>query len=297
LDAQDHRIGAAISASIAPLHEENDMPRLVRRWDALAWTEFRDLPADSVAILPVAAIEQHGPHLPLAVDAALATAILDRALARLPDDMSVLVLPLQAVGHSPEHARFPGTLSLGAETILALWSELGACVARAGLRRLLIFNAHGGQPGLVELVCRRLRSAHRLFAVGTSWFDLARPDPAEAALPAAERRWGIHAGAVETAMMRHLDPDAVREDKVADFSPAWTSRAAAHAQLAPHGGVGFGWETQDLHPAGAVGDARLGDAALGGRIVDQAAAALATLIAETSRVDLERWMRDGPAAP
>jgi creatinine amidohydrolase len=295
LRRRDHRTGAPFSASIAPILEETDMPRLARRWDTLTWTEFRDLPADSVAILPVAAIEQHGPHLPLAVDAALATAILDRALERAPADASLLVLPLQAIGHSPEHARFPGTLSLGAETILALWTEIGACVARAGLRRLLIFNAHGGQPQLVELVCRRLRGAHRLFAVGTSWFDLARPEPAEAILPAAERRWGIHAGAIETAMMRHLDPGCVREDRVADFSSAWMSRAGLHDQLAPHGGIGFGWETQDLHPAGAVGDPRLGDAALGARIVDQAATALATLLDEIRRFDVSAWMRDAPA--
>jgi creatinine amidohydrolase len=270
------------------------MPRLVRRWEALAWTEFRDLPPDCVAILPVAAIEQHGPHLPLAVDAALNTAILERALARLPDDMPVVVLPLQPVGHSPEHAGFPGTLTLGAETILALWTELGACVARAGLRRLLIFNTHGGQPQLVELTCRRLRAAHGLFAVGTSWFDLQRADPAEAVLSAAERRWGIHAGAVETAMMRHLHPGAVRESEAADFSSRWMGLTDAYAQLAPHGGTGFGWQTQDLHPAGAVGDARLGDAALGARIVDQAAEALATLVAEIRRFDVAAWMRDGP---
>ena len=270
------------------------MASLPRRWDALAWTEFRDLPKDCVAILPVAAIEQHGPHLPVSVDAALNAGIVDRALGLLPVDMPVVVLPAQNVGHSPEHARFPGTLSLGADTILALWSELGAGVARAGIRRLLIFNTHGGQPQLVELVCRRLRASHGLFAVGTSWFDLARSDPAEACLPVAERRWGIHAGAIETAMMRHLHPGDVREAAVGNFAPAWARHAAGNTQLAPHGGVGFGWETQDLNPSGAIGDARLGDAALGARIVDQAAAALATLLEEIRRFDIDAWMRDAP---
>ena len=206
------------------------MPVLPRRWDALAWTEFRDLPAGSVAILPVAAIEQHGPHLPLAVDAALNAAILDRALALAPQEMPLLALPPQVIGHSPEHARFPGTLTLGAETILALWTEIGACVARAGVRRLLIFNTHGGQPQLVELACRRLRAAHGLFAVGASWFDLQRPDPAEDILPESERRWGIHGGAVETAMMRHLHPASVRESEAA----CECSRERAADQLSPH---------------------------------------------------------------
>jgi len=270
------------------------MPVLPRRWDALAWTEFRDLPAGSVAILPVAAIEQHGPHLPLAVDAALNAAILDRALALAPQEMPLLALPPQVIGHSPEHARFPGTLTLGAETILALWTEIGACVARAGVRRLLIFNTHGGQPQLVELACRRLRAAHGLFAVGASWFDLQRPDPAEDILPESERRWGIHGGAVETAMMRHLHPASVRESEAGDFSSAWIRETGRHRQLMPHGRIGFGWETQDLSASGAVGDARAGDAALGGRIVAQTAAALAELLGEIHRFDVDAWMRAGP---
>ena len=272
------------------------MAALPRRWDELAWTDFARLPSDAVAILPVAAIEQHGPHLPLRVDAALAEAILARALAIAPAGMPLLALPMQAVGHSPEHARFPGTLTLRAETALALWEDIGASVARAGLRKLVVFNTHGGQPQLVDVLCTRLRAAHGMFAVAASWFRLHRPDPAEAALPEAERRWGIHAGAVETAMMRHLHPALVREDEARDFTSAWAARQGGFAQLAPHGEVGFGWETQDLGPSGAVGDARLGDAALGGRIVEQAAAALATLLAEVHRFDAGSWMREAPAS-
>jgi creatinine amidohydrolase len=262
------------------------------RWDARAWTEFRDLPRDTMAVLPVAAIEQHGPHLPLSVDADLNAGILDRALARLDAALPVLVLPAQVVGHSPEHARFPGTLSLSAETILALWTEIGAGVARAGIGKLLIFNSHGGQPQLVDLVCQRLRSAHRLFTVGVSWFDLPQPEPR--GLPATEMRWGIHGGAIETAMMRHLHPQTVREARAADFASTWIAETAHARLLAPHGPVRFGWETQDLNPAGAVGDARLGDAALGEALVDSAAAALAALIVEIHRFDAATYLRDAP---
>ena len=272
------------------------MAALPRRWDDLAWTDVAGLPRDAVAILPVAAIEQHGPHLPLRVDAALNEAILARALAIAPADLPLLALPMQAIGHSPEHARFPGTLTLRAETALALWEDIGASVARAGLRKLVVFNSHGGQPQLVDVLCTRLRAAHGMFAVAASWFRLHRPDPAEATLPEAERRWGIHAGAVETAMMRHLHPGLVREAAAGDFSSRWAARAHGFAQLAPHGEIGFGWETQDLGATGAVGDARLGDAALGGRIVEQAAAALATLLGEVHRFDAGSWMAGGPPA-
>ena len=122
------------------------MAALPRRWDELAWTDFARLPRDAVAILPVAAIEQHGPHLPLRVDAALAEAILARALEIAPAGMPLLALPLQAVGHSPEHARFPGTLALRAETALALWEDIGASVARAAAcraRRRVAAGRHG----------------------------------------------------------------------------------------------------------------------------------------------------------
>jgi len=264
------------------------------RWASCAWTDFRDLPRDAVAILPVAAIEQHGPHLPLSVDADLNAGILERALTRLDAALPVLVLPAQVIGHSPEHARFPGTLSLSAETILALWTEIGAAVARAGIGKLLIFNSHGGQPQLVDLVCQRLRSAHRLFAVGVSWFDLPQPQPEPGGLPDTEKRWGIHGGAIETAMMRHLHPEAVREAQAADFASRWIAETAQARLLAPHGAVRFGWETQDLNPAGAVGDARLGDAALGAALVDGAADAVGALIAEIHRFGAAADLRDAP---
>lgn len=272
------------------------MAALPRRWDELAWTDFASLPRDAVAILPVAATEQHGPHLPLRVDAALNEAILARALELAPAELPLLALPMQAVGHSPEHARFPGTLTLRAETTLALWEDIGASVARAGVRKLVVFNSHGGQPQLVDILCTRLRAAHGMFAVAASWFRLHRHDPAEAVLPEAERRWGIHAGAIETAMMRHLHPGQVREGGIGDFSPRWAAREGDFAQLAPHGDVGFGWETQDLGASGAVGDARLGDAELGGRIVAQAAAALAALLQEVHRFDAAAYLREGPLA-
>lgn len=267
---------------------------LTRRWQDLAWTDFAALDPDTVAILPVAAIEQHGPHLPLSVDATINEGLLARTLDRLPPHVPVLELPMQAVGLSVEHVRFPGTLTVPMETLAASWTAIGHGVARAGLRRLLVLNSHGGQPQLVDIVCRRLRIEARMLAVACLWSRLGHPvDPA---LTPAERRHGIHGGLVETSMMLALRPDLVRMDRARDFRSAWAPQEAAFAILAPEGEVGFGWETQDLNPAGALGNASRATAALGGRLLDHAAGRLAGLLEEVHRLDLSTWLRDAPDA-
>lgn len=130
---------------------------LLTRWQDLSWTDFQSLPDDAVAILPVAAVEQHGPHLPVSVDATINAGILDRALELLPADATVLALPMQSVGLSVEHVRFPGTLTLSAETLIAVLTEIGRSVARAGVRRLVILNSHGGQPPADQIDNLRLQ--------------------------------------------------------------------------------------------------------------------------------------------
>lgn len=270
------------------------MPPPSRKWEDLAWTDFAGLPPETIAVLPVGAIEQHGPHLPLRVDAILNAGILEQALSLVPASLPLLVLPAQCIGLSVEHARFPGTLTLQPATILALWNDIGDSVARAGLRKLLIVNSHGGQPQIVDLVCQQLRSRHRMLAVGVSWWRLDGVTEAEADLPEAERRHGIHGGAIETAMMLHLAPDLVRRAAFADFSSSWLAREGAYKQLGPVGPAGFAWETQDLNASGAVGDPRLATAELGARLVESAARSLATLLAEIHRFDAQAYLRDGP---
>ncbi|MBL8702954.1 MAG: creatininase family protein [Alphaproteobacteria bacterium] len=265
-----------------------------RHWADLAWTDFPRLPPETVAILPVGAIEQHGPHLPLRVDATLNAGIVERALALVPAAVPLLVLPTQGIGLSVEHARFPGTLTLQPATILALWNDIGDSVARAGLRKLLILNSHGGQPQIVDLVCQQLRGRHRMLAVGVSWWRLAGVAQVEDALPATERRHGIHGGAVETAMMMHLAPDLVRHAAFADFASTWIAREAGQQQLGPFGPAAFAWETQDLNASGAVGDPRLATPELGARLVEAASRALAALIEEIHRFDAQVYLRDSP---
>jgi creatinine amidohydrolase len=263
------------------------MPLPSRYWQDLPWPAFRSLPPDTVAVLPVAAIEQHGPHLPVSVDTTINQGLLTAALARLPAEAPVLVLPTQAVGLSVEHTRFPGTLTSSAETLLALWTEIGESVARAGVRRLVIFNSHGGQPQLVDLVCRRLRIRARMFAVGCMWPRLGMP-------PGLDDPEGIHGGLVETAVMLHLAPALVDMRQARNFRSAWLDRAADFKALVPEGGIGFGWQTQDLHPAGALGDASRGTAEAGALVVDHIATRLAGLLQEVQRFDLDGWLRDDP---
>lgn len=262
-----------------------------RFWQDLPWPAFAGLPKDTVAVLPVAAIEQHGPHLPVSVDRTINEGILAHALSLLPDTLPVLVLPTQAVGLSVEHIRFPGTLTSTAETLVALWTEIGQSVARAGVRKLVLLNSHGGQPQVVDIVCRRLRISHAMFAVACMWSRLGKP---EGLVDPVEARHGIHGGFVETSVMLHLAPDRVDMAKAQDFRSRWLARENSNSVLVPEGAVGFGWETQDLHPAGALGNASIATAEAGQAFVTHAAGRLATLLQEVHDLDLDEWLQSTP---
>jgi creatinine amidohydrolase len=260
------------------------MPLPSRYWADLSTRDFSELITDrTIAILPVAAIEQHGPHLPVSVDTTICEGILTAALTRLPADAPVLVLPTQAVGLSSEHLAFPGTLTLSAATVAALWTEIGESVARAGVKRLLLWNAHGGQPQILDLVARDLRVRRGMFVVTASWWRLGLPP---GLFSEAELTHGIHAGGVETSMLLHLAPDRVRMDRAGVFPSLSERISRAHTLLSPEGAVGFGWMTQDLNPAGAVGDATDSDPARGKALVDHAAERLVVLLGEIEAFDL-----------
>jgi creatinine amidohydrolase len=262
-----------------------------RFWADLCTRDFAQLdPARTIAVLPVAATEQHGPHLPLSVDPVLADGIVAASLPHLSPELSVLFLPTQAVGLSPEHARFPGTLTLKAETVLRLWTEIGESVAAAGLRKLLLFNSHGGQVSVMDLVARDLRARLNLLVYSCSWFNLplhdAQGQDLNALFSAEEHRFGIHGGEIETSMMLALAPQRVQMDQARHFA----STAQARAQQFPILGNGrsakLGWQTQDYHPAGAVGHAATATAAKGDALVQAAGRSLAQLLAELDRLPL-----------
>jgi creatinine amidohydrolase len=259
---------------------------MTRRWDELTSPEFAALdPVRTVAVLPVGAIEQHGPHLPVGVDAMLVSAAVERLMARAPAERRFLVLPVLPIGKSNEHAAFPGTLSLSFETLTRLWLEVGESVARAGLRKLLILNSHGGQIQLQDVVARELRVRQKMFVVTAT---LGAFGPARDLFAVDELRHGIHGGGVETSIMLHLHPALVRAAERACFTPTSVAIEREYRYLRPEGSaVGFGWQTQDLHTAGACGDALDADAERGRRVLDGAVEQLIELLAEIERFPLE----------
>lgn len=242
--------------------------------------------ASLVAVLPLAAIEQHGPHLPLSTDADICAGILDAALARRPPGLPVTALPPLLVTKSDEHAGFPGTLSLEAGTVVDAICQTAAGLARLGLRKLVLFNAHGGNRDVLGLAAGRLRAQHGMLVAKASTSDLY---DAGAAVGGEEARLGIHGGAVETALMLHLKPDLVRRDRIARFdSLTATMRDEGYEKLSPQGPHGFYWHARDLNPAGVVGDARAATAAIGKALTEQAAGSLIALLEEVHRFDPSR---------
>ena len=256
-----------------------------RFWSDLTAEEIagRDM-GRSIAVLPVAATEQHGPHLPLSSDTVIAQGYLDRVRALTPKAIDALLLPVQSVGKSDEHDAFPGTLTLTAATALAAWTEIGLGVAAAGCAKIVIVTSHGGNSALIDLVAGELRAHARMVAVTTSWSRLGYPD---GLFPPDEIAHGIHAGGIETALMLALRPDLVRAERIADFPSRARAMTRQFTHLRAGRPAGFAWKAGDLHPSGAVGDARLGTAEAGHALLDHGAQAFVELLGDVDRFGLE----------
>ncbi|WP_096487808.1 creatininase family protein [Methylorubrum populi] len=255
-----------------------------RSWLDLTTAEIRarDM-SRAIAVLPVAAVEQHGPHLPLGTDTLIAEGYLERVSRLVPEALDVLLLPVQAIGKSDEHASFPGTLTLTAATALAAWTEIGASLHRAGCAKLVIVSSHGGNSALIDLVAGELRGRHGMVAVTTSWSRLGLP---EGLFPADEIRHGIHAGGLETALMLALRPELVRQDRIENFEPRTVAMAHDFSLLRAGRPAAFAWKTEDLHASGALGDARLGTAEAGEAALDHGARTFVRLLEEVDRFAL-----------
>ena len=267
-----------------------------RHWSHISTREFAQaqvngLAAQTVAVLPVGAVEQHGPHLPVSVDATLLQGIVDAALPLLPAEVPVLVLPAQNMGLSTEHLNFPGTLSLPPKLIIDLWTAMGNAVARAGIKKLLMFNTHGGQVAVMDIVARELRMAHGMLVYSSSWGNLPLPAEVTGLFSADEHRFGIHGGEIETSMMLHLAPELVRMDLAGCFHSTSQDRAQHFSILGNGKSAKMGWAIEDYNPCGAVGNAAGATADKGRLVVDAAAEQLALLLQEIHQLD---WK---PAAP
>ncbi|WP_416139971.1 creatininase family protein [Halomonas sp. HK25] len=265
------------------------IPAAFPRWQDLTTPELAALPRESVAVMVLGAIEQHGAHLPLSTDLDIGEGLMAAALAQLPARFPLVRLPSLAVGASDEHLSFPGTLSLSPELAIATLEAHGDAVARAGFQRLVWFNSHGGNKAVMDLAALRLRRRHGLLVVKTHYTRMPLPEGLpEATLPAEELRHGLHGGALETALMRHLAPEKVRLERLGQPNSRGQAMAEEGQLLGPEGEAAFAWLAEDLHPEGVVGNAHLGTAELGGRLVAHYAQRIARILRETRTMRLER---------
>lgn len=260
-----------------------------RFWADYTSKDFAALPRERlIAVLPVGAIEQHGPHLPLKVDSAILDALISACVPKLPADLPLLFLPSAPIGKSDEHIDFPGTLTLSAATLTALWTELGDSVARAGVRKLILLNSHGGQLSVMDIVARDLRIRHRMLAVSANWFTLGLP---QGLFSERDQRFGIHGGDLETSLMLAIDAANVNAAEAADFD----SRNEALARTNRHLGVGpggrIGWLTQELNVHGAVGEAHKASAEKGRRTLAFVVDRLIELFIEVDRFPMDQLDR------
>jgi creatinine amidohydrolase len=262
-----------------------------RNWMDMTWQEIAGAETQRwIAVLPLAAVEQHGPHLPLGVDSYIAEAYLARVRQLLPDDLPVSFLPVQRIGISAEHLAYPGTLTVSPATAIAAWTEIGESLLRAGLRKLVLVTSHGGNTAAMELVARDLRTRLGMLAVTVGWHRFGYPD---GAFSAEEKKHGIHGGDIETSLMLAGKPETVRTDKSPNATPATVAMAQEFKWLGAYRPAGFGWMTQDLNPTGAVGDATLASAEKGEAALAHGAQAFVELLHEIDRFDLAR-LREGP---
>jgi creatinine amidohydrolase len=264
-------------------------------WSDLTTRQFAQLAASpsiakAVAVLPVAATEQHGPHLPVSVDTALVDGVVNASLQHLPADLPILFLPTQQIGKSNEHIRFPGTLTLSVQTVISLWMDIGASVARSGIKKLVLLNSHGGQASIMDIVARDLRTEHDLLVYSTNWYNLPLGDDVMGLFPAAEHRFGIHAGDIETSMMlaleEKLSEKCVDMSQAQNFHSTSQDRAAKYPVLGNGASAKLGWQMQDYNPQGAAGNAAAATAAKGHALINAAGLQLANLLKEVSELPL-----------
>lgn len=257
-----------------------------RFWTEMSALDFRETDmARMIAVLPVAAVEQHGPHLPVGVDAQIMQGYLDRVVARLPEDLDVLFLPIQTVGASREHTGFSGTLSLPPDVAVRAWTALGESVALSGCRKLVVLNSHGGNSALLPQIALDLRARLNMLVVTASW---SRFGYADDLFSEEEQAHGVHAGEIETSLMLAFRPDLVRMHLADDFRPATREMEDEFTWLRADRPIGFGWMAQDLSASGAMGNAAAATAAKGETTADYGATAFIELLRDVEAFDLAR---------
>jgi creatinine amidohydrolase len=258
-------------------------------WGDFAAPEFCAIdPEATIAVLPVAAIEQHGPHLPVSTDVTIMEGMLELAIGLLPAELDVRILPVQAVGKSNEHIHAPGTLTLPPAVLIEAWTELGASVARTGITKIVIVNSHGGNEEVMGIVTRELRVRFGMMAVKTSWERFGRP---AGLFSDEELRYGIHGGDVETSLMLHFRPDLVAMEHAQDFVSSVTRAEKEFQHLRQTGPHAFAWIHTDLNPHGVAGNAAAATAEKGRLAAMHGVHGFLELLQDVRKARHEDWLR------
>lgn len=257
-------------------------------WGDFRTTEYASIdPETTIAVLPVAAIEQHGPHLPVSTDTTIMNGMLETVIPRLPADLDIRILPVQSIGKSNEHVHAPGTLTLTPLAAIQSWADLGASVARAGVKKIVFINSHGGNEEIMGIVARELRVTFKMLAVKTSWSRFGRPAGLYSEI---EDRYGIHGGDFETSMMLHFRPDLVDMDKAENFVSSVQRAEQEFELLKPTGTHAFAWMASDLNPNGVVGEAHLATAEKGKLTAEHQADGFIRLLRDVRKARLADWL-------
>lgn len=253
-------------------------------WTDFAAREFNNLdPEKTIAILPIAAVEQHGPHLPVGTDTIINTEMMKLLVAQAPADLDIRVLPVQAIGKSNEHVWARGTITHTATNLIDAWTQIGLEVARAGVRKIVFVNSHGGNEEIMGIVARELRVRADMLAVKSGW----RFTP-EGVLSDLERRHGIHGGDAETSLILHFQPHLVDMDRAEDFVSIAARDEQQFRYLRPTGAFGhvYAWSADDINPSGAVGNAAIATAEKGRLIAEANVAGMLDMLAEVVAMPL-----------
>ena len=267
-----------------PISQARPKPRFQDNDPALAAGARRDW----IAVLPLGAHEQHGPHLPFETDSLIATGLVREVIARLPENLPVTFLPVEDTGYSVEHMDVRGTRTLAYDEAISRWLAIAEGLHRLGLRKLVMLNAHGGNAPLMTVVATEARVRFDMLAVATSWTRFGQPD---GWIDPADKAIDIHGGEIETAAMLALHPDKVDMAKAERFSSRQSEYAGRFRHLRAYGPHAFGWKMSDLNPKGVAGDAARATAEKGRVLIDHAVTGILELLADVAAFDVDDFTR------
>lgn len=259
---------------------------MIKDWEFLTFHEISDLARrDPLAILLAGSTEQHGSHLPLATDSIIGNGILERSFRHIPDENSVVRLPDLSIGVSLEHTEFPGTISYSTEVLIPMVVELGRQVVRAGIRRLLIVNSHGGNSAALDIAGMKLHAEGGLSVAKVDYFRFPRPKGIE--FPENEWTHGFHGGATETSMMMHLRPDLVKPEKFCSNTSKIEEMSQRMRMIGRDRAVSLYWMADDIHESGTVGDATLSSDKIGQQLLEHYGKCLSQVMLDMKELDMD----------